>query len=67
MGRREVMALEGQFTGWYNMPGKDRTFTVKFSGPDPYTETHASVLAYVGRALESIELGKQVRITVEEL
>lgn len=67
MGGREVMALEGKFTGWYTLPYSGTTYIVNNPGPQPYTETHTSILAYVAQALESIELGKQVRITVEEL
>lgn len=68
MGGREVMVLEGEFDGWFTPPmSTNRTFTVKFPGPKPYTETYASVMEYVAEALEKIPLGKRVRITVEEL
>ena len=60
-----VLLLQGEFEGWYTLPTGVRTYTVKFPGPDPFTETHVSVLPQVGEALETIPLGKQVRVIVE--
>jgi len=45
-----VLLLQGEFESWYTLPTGVRTYTVKFPGPDPFTETHVSVLPQVGEA-----------------
>ena len=69
MGRREVVALEGEYEGFYYSTSvtHSRTDTVGSPGPPPYTRTVTSVQTWVEQSLEEIGLGKKVRITVEEV
>lgn len=66
-GEMKENVLEGVFEGWHTVLDSHRIFIVKFPGPKPYTETHTSVLGFVASVMDNIELGKRVRITVEEV
>jgi hypothetical protein len=58
--------LEGEFEGWHATAlANTRTYILKYPGPHPYMETHASVTTFVASVMDKIDLGKRVRVTVE--
>ena len=63
-----MTVLEGTYTGFWSAPyTQGRSYTVEYPGPEPYTKTVESVTTFVARALEEIEIGARVRVTVEEI